>query len=286
MQCSGCGLGVTTPFPEPDKRVSTNQETYLLEERIRTYSSRYKHFKKRYQRQLRDIKIFKYGGRLLDIGCNIGLFLNEARTAGFDTTGVELNADCAEYARTHFKLNVYSDYLHNIAFEAGSFDVVTMYDVLEHIPDLHGILDEIRRILKTDGMLIVQSPNIDSLMAELSKSAWGWLSPPDHLYHFTPGALSSLLAHAGYRVQLTKTWEPADAFCNDVLQAKLGKSLPARIARKLIRLSGLALVLVKLLQKSWWSRQRGALVEVYAVKISSHPTALNSKIDRGTPDDL
>ena len=285
-RCQGCGLGITTPFPKPDELASVNQETYLLEQRITTYLSRYGYFKKRYQSQLLDIKAFKPGGKLLDIGCNIGLFLSEARTSGFDVVGVELNTDCAEYARTHFGLEVHSDYLDKIAFKAGSFDVVTMYDVLEHIPDLHGILTEIHRILKPGGVLVVQSPNLDSVMADLSQSSWSWLSPPDHLYHFTPGTLSSLLAQRGYDVQLVKTWEPAEDFCADVMQAKLGNSLPARIARKVIRLSGLASRLVTVLQKNWWRRQKGALVDVYAVTSAIPLASGKSIIDRGFPHEL
>ncbi len=285
-RCQGCGLGITSPFPEQKQLVAINQETYLLEQRITTYRSRYEYFKKRYQRQLHDIKSFKPSGKLLDIGCNIGVFLSEARAASFETTGIELNRECAEYAQSHFNLSVHSDYLDNIAFEADSFDVVTMYDVLEHIPDLHSMLAEIRRVLKPGGLLVVQSPNLDSLMADLSKSAWGWLSPPDHLYHFTPGALSSLLVQTGYDVQLVKTWEPADDFCADVMQAKLGNSLLARITRKLIRLSGLALALVTVVQKNWWTRQKGALVEVYAVKATISCTLSSSTTDKGRSNDL
>ena len=285
-QCGGCGLGITSPFPEIDEQVTVNKSNYLLEQRINTYLSRYSNFKKRYQRQLGDIQNFSPGGKLLDIGCNIGLFLCEARASGFGVTGVELNRECAAYARTHFKLNIHSNYLSNSTFEADSFDVVTMYDVLEHIPDLHRILAQIRRILKPGGLLVVQSPNIGSLMAGLAKSTWSWLSPPDHLYHFTPGSLCILLENAGYNILKVKTWEPASDFCSDLLQAFLGNSLLARIARKLLRLSGLALAAVLLLQKSWWCKQKGALVEVYAVKAAICSSSNSSTIDNGIPNDL
>ena len=58
-QCRGCGLGITSPFPEPGELVAVNQETYLLDQRINIYLSRYEYFKKRYRRQLRDIRVFK-----------------------------------------------------------------------------------------------------------------------------------------------------------------------------------------------------------------------------------
>lgn len=265
QQCQACGLGVTTPFPESDGLAEVNRETYLLDQRVRTYLGRRAYFEKRYHRQLDDIRSFHQGGRLLDIGCNIGMFLIASRSAGFDVCGVELNRDCAEYARASFGLDVRSVRLEDAGFPPASFDVVTMYDVLEHVPDLRGMLASIRGILKPGGLLVVQSPNLDSVMADMTKSAWSWLSPPDHLYHFTPDSLSALLDHAGYAIARIKTWEPADAFCMDVMQARFGNSLPARMARKVIRLSGIAELLVSLAQKTWWHRRRGALVEVYAI---------------------
>jgi len=265
-QCRGCGLGITTPFPEPGTLVAVNQETYPVARRIDAYRSRQQYFEKRYRRQLTDIQKFKAAGRLLDIGCNIGMFLSEAAKAGYAVAGVELNRECADYARSNSGHEVYSDYLENIAFPSESFDIVTMYDVLEHIPVMASILAEVKRILRPDGLLVIQSPNLDSLMADLTGSFWSWLSPPDHLFHFTPGALASLLEQSGFRTETIKTWEPADDFCIDVMQARLGNSLPARIARKLIRLSGGAELMVSLLQPLWWQKNRGALVEAYAMK--------------------
>lgn len=265
-QCLDCGLGVTSPFPEPGVLVEVNQETYPVARRIEAYRSRQHYFEKRYRRQLGAIRKFKAEGRLLDIGCNIGMFLNEAAKAGYAVTGVELNSECAEYARKSSGLEVYSDYLEEIAFQTESFDVVTMYDVLEHIPDMASMLAEVKRILKPGGLLVIQSPNLRSLMAAITGSSWSWLSPPDHIYHFTPGALSLLLEHCGYSVRQLNTWEPADDFCADVLQSLLGDSMPARGVRKIIRLSAVFRLLVSLLQPIWWQRNRGALVEAYAVK--------------------
>lgn len=265
-QCTGCGLGITSPFPDPGVLLEVNRETYPVEKRIHAYRARQEYFASRYRRQLRDIGSFKNGGRLLDVGCNIGMFLTEAARFGYAVTGVELNRECADYARTSFGLEIYSDYLGKIAFPSGSFDVVTMYDVLEHIPDMVSMLAEVKRILKPGGMLVVQSPNLDSLMADLTGSSWSWLSPPDHLYHFTPEALSTLLARSGFLIQAVKTWEPADTFCNDVLEARFGSSLAARVARKLIRVSRVAELLVYVLQPFWWKMNRGALVEAYVIK--------------------
>lgn len=266
LQCSVCGLGVTTPFPDLTAQASVNEDTYSLDERISIYMSRKGYFEKRYRAQLRDIGKFCRTGKLLDIGCNIGMFLDCARSDGFEVAGVELNRSCAEYARSTYGLDVRATYLEQAGFDADSFDVVTMFDVLEHVTDMERILAEVRRILKPGGLLVVQSPNLASVMAETARSGWSWLTPPDHLYHFTPGSLSRLLTCSGYVVTLLKTWEPADAFCVDVMQALLGSSFPARVVRKLLRITGIAELLVSTMQHIWWRRQKGALVEAYAIK--------------------
>ncbi len=266
-QCCRCGLGITTPFPDVEALAEVNYENYAIEKRIKTYHSKRRYFEKRYRRQLKDIKKFKASGRLLDVGCNIGMFLVEAAKVGFLVTGVELNNACAEYALNHTGLDVFSDDIEHIAFPAESFDVVTMYDVLEHIPDMERILAEINRILKPGGVLVIQSPNLDSLMATMTGPSWSWLSPPDHIYHFSPKALYLLLEKCGYGVKQIKTWEPADDFCTDVLQTVLGNSLPARVIMKTILLSRVVQFLVTILQPIWWQKHKGALIEAYAVKL-------------------
>ena len=265
-RCTQCGLGITFPAPTFAESANVNQEKYQLRSRIQTYDSRKKYFSRRYRRQLRDIRAFKAGGTLLDVGCNIGAFLTEARAAGFQTAGVEMNRECAEYAQSQLGLDVFNGRLDQAGFADGAFDVVTLYDVLEHVPEPTRLLQEIRRILKPTGLLVVQSPNIDSVMANWTKTEWQWLCLPDHLFHFTPATLATLIGQSGFEVQAVRTWEPADVFWDNILQLDLRKRPVQRIARKAIQVSGLAVPLTALLQRIWWSRRKGALVESFAVK--------------------
>ena len=268
LVCKECGLGITVPFPTENELTEANRETYQVEQRIQTYLSRRSYFEKRYRRNITNIKRFKHEGKLLDVGCNIGLFLNVAREEGFSVMGVELNKGCAQYGINNFKLDIRSDYLENISFADASIDVVTLFDVLEHVPNIHDFLSEVRRILKKDGLLVIQSPNIQSLMAKLTRSNWNWLTPPDHLYHFTPTTLGLLLKQHGFDIRLLKTWEPAEEFSNNLIStfikmnAFLGKvfSLMNRITKFLT-------ITVLLTQKLWWRKQQGGLIELYAVKL-------------------
>lgn len=266
LKCEKCGVGVTAPFPTKEQLIEFNRKTYDVEQRIQIYLSRQDYFKKRYEGYIKNIKATKKDGKLLDIGCNIGLFMKVAQQAGFDVKGVELNAGCALYGKEKFHLDIDSKYLEDIAFPDETFDVITLFDVLEHIPDMNGFIDELRRVLKKDGLVVIQAPNLNSLMTKLTKSEWCWLSPPDHLYHFTPDSMTRFLQAHGFRIKKIKTWEPAGDFSNNIIavcpiNGPVGKAL-----QKLLRRTRIVFVLTLLLQKIWWQKKKGGLIEVYAIK--------------------
>jgi spore maturation protein CgeB len=266
LTCKGCGLGITSPFPSTAVLAETNQEIYQVEQRIQAYLSRQYYFENRYKQYVKNIKTFKQKGRLLDVGCNIGLFLKVSRQEGFDVLGVELNKDCAEYGRKHYDLDIRSNYLDEVAFPDEYFDVITLFDVLEHVPDMHGFIAEVRRILKADGMLVLQLPNLNSVMAGITKSNWNWLTPPDHLYHFTPYTINKFLYLKGFSPKRTRSWEPADEFANNVLSSFKAKNLLGRIIFKVNQVTKLFTLLVVLVQKFWWQAGKGGLLEIYAIK--------------------
>lgn len=267
LKCKGCGLGITSPFPSSEELAKSNQETYQVEQRIQTYLSRQDYFERRYKQYVNKIKTFKQKGRLLDIGCNIGLFLKVARQEGFEVTGVELNKECAEYGKKNFSLDIRTEYLHEIAFPEQSFDVITLFDVLEHVPDLHGFILEVAGILKSDGLLVVQMPNLDSLMADITRSKWNWLTPPDHLYHFTPHSIIKFLEINGFKVNLRNTWEPAEEFAGNVLSYYKSKGIIGKILFKINQISNLFTLLTIIAQSFWWHKEKGGLIEIYATKL-------------------
>jgi len=266
LRCKGCGIGITSPFPTIEDLTKVNQDIYQVDQRIQTYLSKQEYFEKRYRKYINKIKLYKENGDLLDIGCNIGLFLKVAQQNGFSTTGVELNKECAHYGQQFFKLKIFSGYLEDISFRKDSFDIVTLFDVLEHIPDIIGFIAEVRRILKINGLLVLQSPNIDSVMAKLTKSKWNWLCPPDHLYHFTSETMIRFLTSNGFTIKEIKTWEPAEDFCNNLIMAYQPEGILGRLCSKVIRLINIPLYSVSIFQHLWWRKLKGGLIEVYAIK--------------------
>ncbi len=141
----------------------------------------------------------KTSGRLLDLGCASGVFLREMqKNSNWQVTGVEINADAAQTARERYGLDVQVGTLEQVAFPEEHFDVVTLWDVLEHLHDPAATLREINRILKPGGIVVLRVPNRSSWDARIFGRYWAGWEPPRHLYVFTPETLTLLLRHAGF----------------------------------------------------------------------------------------
>lgn len=264
MLCQGCGVGLTTPFPDNPGMIDTNSSIYSIDRRIAVYMDLRQRLERRYRRQLRRIACCKPYGKLLDVGCSIGLFANQANLMGFHAEGVELNRACAEYAARTFGLTIHSDLPEPGPSDDDGYDVVTLYDVLEHVPDPVSFLARIRRILKPDGLMVIQTPNLDSLMAELLRGKWAWLSPPDHIFHFTSATLPQVIIKAGFAVINRHTWEPANDFAGNLLEAFIPDGIIGNLLRRILRISRVVELPILLLQGIWWRKLRGALIVIEA----------------------
>ena len=145
-------------------------------------------------------------GRLLDIGCSTGLFLRMAVEHGWPAEGLEYSADSAEQARSKGGLKVRTGALERGMYAAGSFDVVTLWDVIEHVPDPKTVLELAAELIAPGGLLIVKTPNCDGLYPRASLSMagrlgfWGHPDPPGHLYQFSVSTLSRMVREAGLEV--------------------------------------------------------------------------------------
>ena len=107
--------------------------------------------------------------------------------------GVEISAFSVDQARKQYRLDVQTGTLETVNLPDNFFDVVTMWDVLEHLPDPMKTITEARQILKKGGVLALSTVNIASLNAWLQKEKWRYLYPPEHLFYFTPKSLKKIL---------------------------------------------------------------------------------------------
>jgi 2-polyprenyl-3-methyl-5-hydroxy-6-metoxy-1,4-benzoquinol methylase len=142
---------------------------------------------------------FVQKGKLLDIGCGYGIFLNAARKLGWMVTGVELSRTASEYARNVYKLDIHNGEVESVNHPECHFDVITFWDVLEHVPNPASFLNTVRSLFKKEGLIALSVPNIGSFFARFYKGKWGALRPEQHLWHFNRQSLNQLLFDQGFK---------------------------------------------------------------------------------------
>ena len=139
-------------------------------------------------------------GRLLDYGCAVGLFVKVAAEAGWDATGYERSAWAADYGRTTYGLNILTgDGTDPLPFKQ-KFDVVTMWDVLEHLEKPQDVIASMAHWLKPGGLLALNTVNISSVGARMAGARWRHLAPPHHLQYFSRESLTWLLKKHGFSI--------------------------------------------------------------------------------------
>jgi len=137
-------------------------------------------------------------GRLLDVGCATGFLLDQARKQGWEVYGVELSAWAVDYAENKLQLiNIIHGSLKEADFPANFFDAVVLKDVIEHLIDPQETLDQIRHVLKPDGIICCNTPDIDSLASKIMGAKW-WGIKQSHLFYFNKKTLNALFKATGF----------------------------------------------------------------------------------------
>jgi SAM-dependent methyltransferase len=139
-------------------------------------------------------------GRLLDLGCAAGFFLSAA-SEFYDVTGVEVSAFAADHAREAFGLRVFTGEIFDARLADDEFDVVTMWDVIEHLTDPGGVLREVARVTRPEGLLVLTTGDIQSRLAVRDLERWDLMSPPAHLLFFSARTLERLLNQTGFEIE-------------------------------------------------------------------------------------
>jgi 2-polyprenyl-3-methyl-5-hydroxy-6-metoxy-1,4-benzoquinol methylase len=145
-------------------------------------------------------------GRLLDVGCAMGSFLASAKADGWDVEGVEISNYGSQHARETLSVNVFTGSLREAIkagqIQAGSFDVVTLWDALEHLTDPASVFDDVNYALKDSGWFFFSTVNIDSLLARREGKGWHFFRPPKHLYYYSEKTLKQYLNKYGFTVAM------------------------------------------------------------------------------------
>jgi 2-polyprenyl-3-methyl-5-hydroxy-6-metoxy-1,4-benzoquinol methylase len=161
--------------------------------------------REKFEEILDELEPFRGGGRLLDVGTSIGLFLRLALDRGWDAVGNEFGERARLVAKERFDLDVTDAPLDSMEVEPASFDVVTLNSVLEHVNEPRRMLAEVRKLLKPGGALFIIVPNVESLACRVLHERAATFDGRNHLIYFSPATLSRMLAAEGLDVVATHT---------------------------------------------------------------------------------
>lgn len=220
VRCRGCGLARVDPAPRPEDLPPLYDEAYfsigLFNGAVHAGGmsghlalaadlARRPAWLRWHGRRLAHLESFLSSGparrgRLLDVGCGAGYFLDAAREAGWQAQGVEPSPAAARVGREQLGLDIFQGTLEQASFLPASFDVITLFEVLEHLYEPAQALAEARRILRPQGLLAIQVPNDHgSYRSQVFRpdNRW-WVIPPLHLFFFTAETLTRWLRQVGF----------------------------------------------------------------------------------------
>jgi SAM-dependent methyltransferase len=205
VRCSECGLIYLSPRPSVSDLPSYYPERYEAYQRSDAMMS-ISRWRRRHAAGIlrRFIAGYHQEGRLLDVGCATGWFLEEMRAHGWDVEGVEVSARAAAIAREEYGLKVFNSTLAEFEAPENAFDVATLWDVLEHLPSPKAALEKINDLLASGRHLVFSIPNLQSFDAQLFGQRWiGW-DAPRHLHLFSRSVVDRLLAETGFEIERTR----------------------------------------------------------------------------------
>jgi 2-polyprenyl-3-methyl-5-hydroxy-6-metoxy-1,4-benzoquinol methylase len=194
VRCRSCSLVYMNPRPHhqvvQESYTAVRDTRYLEEEqgRLETFADSLAH-----------IQRFGGAGRLLDVGCHVGTFLAVAEQSGFTVAGVEPSAWASQIARSRIRGEVHRGAVEDAPLPEGGYDVVTLWDVIEHLPDPALDVRAIHGALRPGGLFAVSTMDVDALFARLLGRRWPWYMQM-HLVYFSRQTLCELLRREGFHI--------------------------------------------------------------------------------------
>jgi 2-polyprenyl-3-methyl-5-hydroxy-6-metoxy-1,4-benzoquinol methylase len=202
-RCNSCGFKFTNPRPdgmeigkyyESEEYISHSDSgkgiiNYLYK-KVRNYTI---------NKKVQLINSLSNDKTILDIGCGTGAFLNACKENGWFIEGIEPSGGARDFAKSNYNLNIHPEEK-LAAYSDNSFSIISMWHVLEHVHLLNERIEELKRLIKKDGTIIIAVPNCDSWDAQYYKEFWAAYDLPRHLYHFTPDTMERLLDKHGLRI--------------------------------------------------------------------------------------
>jgi len=205
LTCSSCGVSIVDLSVRRSDAEAYYTDEYTLTQSSRTSTERHRIFRlPEYYRLLQEVSATRPApGSWLDVGCDHGFFLDESRRAGYRVEGVELAARARAYGQ-NIGLTIHP----SMSEVKGTFDVISMWHVLEHLPEPRQMIEDLVSRLNTGGVLAIRVPDAGSVWSAMLQHRWIWFQPHVHLMHFTIPSLRTLLEQAGLNVVTIRSQRP------------------------------------------------------------------------------
>jgi 2-polyprenyl-3-methyl-5-hydroxy-6-metoxy-1,4-benzoquinol methylase len=206
VQCARCGLVYVSPRPNPQELYALYGETYFhnAESGVVGYTNYLKdevNIRKTFAGRLKWLQRLIQPGKLLDVGCAAGFFLDEAKKQGWQAQGLDVSSFAVDYVKERFAFDARQGSFTELDYPADSYDLVTMWDVIEHVPDPKAYIQRAATVLRSGGVLALATPDVDSIPARLTGKRWvGYKLSEEHVYYFSIRTLSQMLNEAGFEV--------------------------------------------------------------------------------------
>lgn len=232
VSCKRCGHVYVNPRLPPSRLYEMYQAEYWSSERAKefgytAYLADAELYLRTYAMRSRLLDAYQSKpGRVLDVGCAAGYFLKVMKDRGWACTGLEISQPMVDHAKQTFGLDdMHRGDLLNVELPGG-YDVITLWDVIEHLerPDLH--LARARELLADDGVLVIETQDVSSRFAKLMGKSWQHYKHEEHLYHFHPESLGRLLESVGYEVQENTPKRGGKVITCNFLAERVGKIHP------------------------------------------------------------
>jgi SAM-dependent methyltransferase len=200
IRCADCGLLWTDVEPDFDAQGIYTRDYFEggMSDGYSDYPGSEKILKAEFQARVSFVRSFKSSGRLFEIGCATGVFLQEAKPY-FDVEGIDVSEFATTIARAK-NLNVRCGEFHSTALMVGAYDVFILFDTIEHLPDPVGTVKRVRECLRPGGLMFITTGDSQSIVARLLGRYWRLLTPPQHLWFFGKRNITRLLSQLGFEV--------------------------------------------------------------------------------------
>jgi 2-polyprenyl-3-methyl-5-hydroxy-6-metoxy-1,4-benzoquinol methylase len=235
--CNHCGLGRTLPALTPFRQAERHINIYSKDEYINSYLTNYApYLQHSFRRGLDHLKRHKpKGSRLLDIGCGFGFFLNIAQTDGYIVKGIEVSQSLAEEGNHRYYLKIIAGNVFDIELTDEHYDIITAWDVLEHLSDIERLLKQVSHLIKPDGVFLFRVPDFSFMQQSLPSDFTSLyltevypLGLHEHLFHFSQISINLWLKRNGYEIielwpSMDDEYTPKDFFEYDLILDKMKK---------------------------------------------------------------